>query len=143
MIAEQGYSPLNLIPEDLSRISRTSCIPLAFLLFALMRYLILADEKGAVPMGTFWADETPLEEDLLMAERGLGFFLYGDASLDSEVATSSLMDFLLAFLFSGDSIEDSSRSAGKSSKSEPCSFHHSTSLAGGRPPAFFRCSLSN
>ncbi|KAL6272482.1 hypothetical protein ACE6H2_023174 [Prunus campanulata] len=143
MIVEQGYSLLNLILELLSRISRTSCIALAFLLFAPMRCLILADKEGAVPMGTFSADETLLEEDLLVAEGGLGFFFYGDTSLDSKVATSSLMDLLLAFLFSRDSVEDSSRSAGRSSKFEPCSFHFSTSSTGGRPLALFRCSLSN
>lgn len=129
--------------RDLSRISWTSCMPLTFLLFAPTRRLILADEEGAILVGTFSVDETPLKEDLLVAEWGLGFFLCEDASLDREVATSSPMDLLLAFLLSRRLIEDFCCLASRSSGSRSCSFHLATSSTLGRPPVSLQCSLNN
>lgn len=59
-------------------------------------------------MGIFSTDGTPLEGDLLVAEGGLSFFLYGDTSLNREVIASSLVeDFShLAFLFSRIPVKD-------------------------------------
>ncbi|CAL2246405.1 unnamed protein product [Prunus armeniaca] len=87
--------------------------------------------------GDLLGNETSLEEYLIVAEGGLSFFLCGDASPDCEVAASSLMDLVLAFLFLGSSIKDSFRLAGRSSRFELCSFYLSTSSARGRPLASF------
>lgn len=114
---------------DLSKISKTSYMSLTFLLFVLLRHLIPVDKVRATPIWTFSADETTCEEDLLVVKEGLGCFCCGDASLDREIAASSLADLLLAFLSSGSSVEDSC-SAGRSLKFEPCNFHLSTSSAG-------------
>lgn len=89
------------------------------------------------------ANETSLKEYLIVAEGGLSFFLYRDASLDREVVASSLMDLVLAFLFLGSPIKDSFRLAGRSSRFELCSFYLSTSSARGIPLASFCCLLSN